>query len=159
MRVLKGCGMNHSEKAIAYRMGSTWDLDRTAEIREWEGVDIGYDTHRDADVLNRSNWEVIIEQMEENFGLYDGWNVDSLGHWAVGWVEFITFDTARTDIREYFDDIRSNLADYPILDEMRFSNMEWEENHPNGDKECYCEDEDCSIKLAIMEEANASIDD
>jgi len=150
--------MNHSQTAIESAKGSTWDLDRTAETREWEGVDIGYSQHRDSDVLVRSNWETILTLINEKFGAIDddfqprthGWNVDSLGHWAVGWVEFITFDTARSDIKLFFVDILAKIADYPVLDEELYSKMEWEENHPY-EKECYCDDEDCPIKLAIKE--------
>ncbi len=143
--------MSHSQAAIETAKGSTWDLDRTAENLEWEGVDIGYSQHRDSDVLVRSNWVAILAEMNEKWGPENGWTITRLGHWAVGWVEFIIFDIARNDIKEFSNDIHEQLENYPVLDEMLYSNMEYEENHPNGEKECYCDDEDCPIKLAIKE--------
>jgi len=143
--------MNHSPEAIATAKGSTWDQDRDAEKRGWEGIDIGYAQHRDSDVLVRSNWKVIHEEIFDTFGYGNDWDIASLGHWAVGWVEFIIFDTARKDIKEFFNVIQKKLDDYPILDEMLYSDMEWEENHPT-EKECYCEDDDCPEKLRIEKE-------
>jgi hypothetical protein len=155
--------MNHSPEAIEAAKGSTWDQDRDAEKRGWEGIDIGYAQHRDSDVIVRSNWVTIIEMLDKAFGTGDSctcetleksvdWDIASLGHWAVGWVEFIIFNTARKDIKEFFVDIQKKLDDYLILDEMLYSDMEWEENHPNGEKECYCEDDDCPVKEAIMKQ-------
>lgn len=40
------------------------------------------------------------------------------------------------------DRIIGALADYPILDDERCSEMEWDRAHPS-DHECYSEDEDC----------------
>jgi len=149
--------MNHSPEAIATAKGSTWDQDNDAEKRGWEGIDIGYAQHRDSDVLVRSNWVSIIAMLDAGIKKDNGWDIASLGHWAVGWVEFIIFDTARKDIREFFDDIKKKLDDYPILDEMLYSDMEWDENHPVTSDgivmECYCEeDDDCPEKLRIEKE-------
>lgn len=140
--------MNHSITAIETAKGSTWNLDDYAEKHKWKGVDILYAINRDSDVLYKSNWEHILESMKE--APEGEWDVAHLFHWAVGWVEYITFNTANKKIHEYLTRIENDLADYPVLDEVLYSKMEWEENHPNGDKECYCDDEDCPIKMAIV---------
>jgi len=36
------------------------------------------------------------------------------------------------------------LADYPVLDDEHYSDLEWDRNHPDGDDgQCYSEDEEC----------------
>lgn len=131
--------MEHSEAAIETAKGSTWDLDRYAENHAWLGVGIIATQHRDSDVMDKSNWDVILTDLNEKFA-NNFWDVARLNHWAVGWVEFITYNTANSMLEEYTEEIRAKLEDYPVLDEMKYSEMEWNENHP-ADGKCY--DPDC----------------
>jgi hypothetical protein len=80
--------------------------------------------HRDSDVLDRSNFEVALEQLG---GESDTVIVARASHWAVGWVESILVDATNADAVHEAEDIRRSLEDYPVLDDMRYSEMEWEE--------------------------------
>jgi len=47
-------------------------------------------------------------------------------HWAVGWVEWIAIHESDTAALAEADEILCTLADYPVLDDMHYSDMEWE---------------------------------
>ena len=99
--------------------------------------------HRDSDCLDRSNWiracEILgAEDYNAEHPHYgrtaddypDRPNVYTFraGHWAVGWVEYLLVrydapDSVLTEARE----IVCSLADYPVLDESHYSDMEHDE--------------------------------
>lgn len=68
-----------------------------------------------------------------------GYCVQRFTHWAVGWVDYVIINTQRTEVVEACADIMRRLDAYPLLDEMRCVEHEWEANHPN-DGECYSEE-------------------
>jgi len=133
----------HSEDAIKAAKNSSWNLDSYASDLDWAGVGIGISKHRDSDAMDRSNWDYVIEQLNERFPdeTPAPWNIAHLGHWAVGWVDWLTYDTGKPDLEEFFKGIRTKLADYPLLDEDRYHDMEWADNHPD-DGYCYCTPDD-----------------
>lgn len=133
----------HSPEAIAAAQGSSWDLDRYADDLEWAGVGIGPGKNRDSDAIDRSNWEVVVTELNERFPdeTPAPWNIAHLGHWAVGWVEFLCYNTGKPEVVEYFESIKSKLSDYPVLDESHHSDLVWSENHPD-DGYCYCSPDD-----------------
>lgn len=109
--------------------------------------------HRDSGLLDRVNWEVACERMAgaAGFGevpflpdwqdqpdepsLFGGdpgispavywWEAS---HWAVGWVRYLM---VRPDAPEAVltaaQEIRDDMADYPVLDEERYSDAEYEQ--------------------------------
>lgn len=87
--------------------------------------------HRDSDALARSNWTVggtLLREAAEAAGapesVYD-WRAS---HWAVGWVEYLMVKRdAPESVLEAAADILDSLADYPVLSDDHFSDLEWTE--------------------------------
>ena len=89
--------------------------------------------HRDSDVLDQSNYERILEDLLALNDEYQGENDEPFvydfraGHWAVGWVEYIIVtENAPDEIKNAAGEILCALADYPVYDEMHYSEKEWE---------------------------------
>jgi hypothetical protein len=82
--------------------------------------------HRDSDVLTRSNFEVALERLG---GESDSVQVIHEGHWAVGWVEWISIDSSDEKALKLADDMMSDLDSYPVLDDDAFSEKEHNENY------------------------------
>ncbi len=79
---------------------------------------------RDAALLTQVNWEVAEEIMGEDA------EIIRIGHWAVGWIEHLVIpDDAPDEVKIKAGEIVSALSDYPILDEERYSEAEWEAMH------------------------------
>lgn len=76
--------------------------------------------NRDADTLQRCNWEVMKGLLKECDG---DWEMHRFGHWACGWFEIIVVrpgSQAATICQECED----SLSDYPILSDEAFSEAE-----------------------------------
>jgi hypothetical protein len=96
--------------------------------------------HRDSDCLARSNWAAAIERLTVDVGPetpydedpgYDRddpgtWEVVRFGHWAVGWVDEIAYRIAGPAAHLILD-MAEALEDYPVLDEMALSELEYSE--------------------------------
>lgn len=133
--------MNHTDTATAIRKVTGWDLDGYADARNWAGVATGpVGQHRDSEALDRSNFEVIYEDLAERFG--DDVDNASFGHWAVGWVEELAWNAGNTELATEVQRWEKALADYPVADDMHFSDLEWQDNHPR-EGECYSDDPYC----------------
>jgi len=136
---------NHSPDALEAQKGSSWNLDSQAENLGWSGVGIGISQHRDSDVMDRSNWRSIIADLGKRLGGKDSTNdglpksmsVIRLGHWAVGWVEWLTYDTGDAKAAAAVEEWQEKLRDYPLADEDDYSQLQIEDNHPD-DGLCYC---------------------
>lgn len=92
--------------------------------------------HRDSDTLDRSNWEVISEDMTTRFE--EDVTIESASHFLVGWVEKLQVNTANPDALEAAYEWYLKLQDYPVADEEHFFNLEFEEReeyYQNGGKE------------------------
>lgn len=87
---------------------------------------------RDSDVLTESNWEVALSELG---GESESVQVFRFGHWACGWWEALCVQ-ANTDAERIGEDICERIEDYPILDEMDFSEKEMEEANRVW-KNCY----------------------
>lgn len=92
--------------------------------------------HRNSDILDKSNAKSMIATLESDPSLSEDWEVVSCGHWAVGWVEHLSFRVVDEDgnpsrvarvIKGFFDAIE----EYPILDEEDFSQMEYDDTLEN----------------------------
>lgn len=149
--------MKHSPLAIEAAQGSTWDMDRYAESLGWEGVGIAYTHHRDSDTIYESNWQVIREDLIKHFGELNGTVLAGdigfvyLSHWLVGWMEHLTFNTARGDIQYMVDKFHEALAEYPVLDEIHYNQLVWDKCHPTIGEymstHCFCSlDESCGCE-------------
>ena len=101
------------------------DLERP---EEWA---IFYTHHRDSDLLDQSNAEVIAEAMEK-FTKGDDPDVvfESHFHWAVGHVDGFSVRVYRrgriTKAFRTWHQLQERLADYPVLDEGDYSAREYE---------------------------------
>ncbi len=54
-------------------------------FHEEDGWGRAFAQHRDSDVLDRSNWQVISTDLLTRFP--DDVHIESANHWAVGWIE------------------------------------------------------------------------
>lgn len=103
--------------------------------------------NRDSSALARSNWRVIVADMQKRFGdesdldnVASGWHIERFGHWACGWIDYLLIDVYSTSVpepglsdpqtTEPFDvmvDWLVALDDYPIANEDDYSQLESEE--------------------------------
>lgn len=98
--------------------------------------------HRDSDILDKSNAKSMIATLESDPSLADDWEIVSCSHWAVGWVEHLSFrvidgDGKLSRVARVIKGIYNALEDYPILDERDFSRMEYEDTIENIENH-YC---------------------
>ena len=91
---------------------------------------------RDSDCLTRSNFAAALEALG---GESDTVEVHRFGHWGPGWFEIILIDPSDTARIKIAEDIEAALADYPVLDDSAYSELEQEaiqENWENfGDRD------------------------
>ena len=94
---------------------------------------ICFSTHRDDDILGRSNWDVVRVDMLRRFPR--SCHVETFfNHWAVGWVDhlmvkLITTRGEPTKAAQAMYDWLLKLADYPVADDDNYSELESEEYH------------------------------
>lgn len=79
---------------------------------------------RDSDALERSNFARGLELIG---GESDTVLVIRDSHWAVGWVETIYIHKSDEQALRKADEIKAQLADYPVVDESHYSDLEWSE--------------------------------
>ena len=114
------------------------------DYQDWFGV-LGQS--RDSDCLGRSNFEVGLEMLG---GESDTVRVEGYGHWACGWIEEI-YVKPGSEAHKIAQDIEVKLANYPILDESHFCEMEWNEasdiwqSLPISERVELCQKENISI--------------
>lgn len=85
---------------------------------------IAYAIHRDSGTLERSNWTAFLETLGGEGGTIA---IERSSHWAVGWVDYLVIDPSDKAKVELAESLRARLEDYPVLDEMEWSKLEWEE--------------------------------
>jgi hypothetical protein len=78
---------------------------------------------RDSGCLEKSNFRCTLAALG---GESDTVEVHRFGHWGPGWFEIIIIDPADAARVAIAEDIERALADYPVVDEEDFSNLEWE---------------------------------
>lgn len=80
--------------------------------------------HRDSDSLSRSNWLVLLKLLG---GESESVRIERATHWACGWVEYlIVAPSNRQGLRAAIL-AHSEVSDYPVLDEMHWSDLEYNE--------------------------------
>lgn len=137
---------NHTPEAISAREGSTWQLDDTAAAYEWSGVGVAtfLPRNRDSDSVYESNFHVAYDGLVKD---HEGSvAIVRLGHWAVGWIEWIVYDSGNEAACADIEALRAKVEDYPILDEMHWSELDWSNNHHDG--KCWDADCDCDAPPA-----------
>lgn len=91
---------------------------------DWYGYYAFLGQSRDSDALERSNFarglELIGGESETVLVIRDS-------HWAVGWVETIYIHESDEKALRAADEIKARLADYPVVDESHWSELEWRE--------------------------------
>lgn len=124
------------DRALAVARQTGWDVERFRIDADWDMVGMGpVGRHRDSDALARSNYTVILKDLRDRFG--DAVDDVRFGHWGVGWVEEIVFDAGRVDVVKAVEEWIGTLERYPVASDEHFSQMEWDENHPEKDRYCY----------------------
>lgn len=84
---------------------------------------VAYGQHRDSDCLTRSNFRSILKALD---GESETVLVIRDSHWAVGWVEAIYIHESDEQRLEVADHLLAKLADYPVVDEDDWSELEYE---------------------------------
>jgi len=77
--------------------------------------------HRESDALTRSNFTCALRAIGGEA------QVVRERHWAVGWVEWIAIHQDDTETLARASAIAERLADYPVLDEDHFGELEYSE--------------------------------
>lgn len=77
--------------------------------------------NRDSDLLARSNWDAALGILGDHA------EIDRFGHWACGWYEAMHVDSNNPEALALAEDICDRLANYPVLDESAYSDLEHEE--------------------------------
>ena len=91
---------------------------------------VGLSQTRDSEALERSNFKSALAELG---GEKDGVIVARFNHWAVGWVETIMVHKDAKDKVAILQDIENRMADYPVLDEEDYSDIEMEEYRQDYD--------------------------
>lgn len=86
--------------------------------------------HRDSSLLDESNADALIKHLESDPTLADDWCVKRCSHWAVGWVDHLSFraveaDGAPTRIFRVLMEWNALLSNYPVADDEDFSRREY----------------------------------
>ena len=97
----------------------------------WEGWLVFLGRNRDSDLLTNHNFETALVRLEEvnaDHPTEDTRTVFAVSenHWAVGWVEWIAIHPSNTRAVALANEMADDLDGYPILDEDRYSEKEWE---------------------------------
>lgn len=85
---------------------------------------IAYAKHRDSDTITRSNWDSFVQALG---GESETVAIERSSHWAVGWVDYLIVDPEDAERVALAEELRSSLEDYPVLDDMALSNLEYDE--------------------------------
>ena len=119
------------EAAGNWREFQCFSWHRQNDIKKPDDWAIIYTHHRDSDLLDQSNAEVIAEAMQP-FTEGDDPDVvfESHNHWAVGHVDGFSIMVFRdgqiTVAFRTYHELSLRLADYPVLNEENYSAKEYE---------------------------------
>lgn len=79
---------------------------------------------RDSQTLERSNWEVVTDNLEK-LSDHEETGPVSVGHWACGWYELFLIHESDTQALQAADEWAAHLAGYPVADDEHYSQLEW----------------------------------
>ena len=81
---------------------------------------------RDSEALERANFKVAMEELDRVDPEGDDHELHRFGHWGPGWFEIVII-RPDTDCHREAIDMEAALADYPVLCEHTWSEMELED--------------------------------
>jgi hypothetical protein len=111
---------------MTYRHIQLWNMPDHYTGEGWpDYYRSGFGQSRDSDSLERSNFACALDALG---GESETVIVVREGHWAVGWVEWIAIHATDTVALQAADDMRERVANYPVLDESHWSEIEWNES-------------------------------
>lgn len=91
------------------------------EQQDWYVCPCGI--NRDSGILAEANW-IAQKEILEKFDS-DDWELHRFGHWANGWFEIIIVRPDSAAYNEMYS-VESALSYYPVLDDSKFSELEYE---------------------------------
>lgn len=77
---------------------------------------------RDSSVLEQSNFDAALKLLG---GESETVQIVRFNHWAVGWIEELMISPEDSKAVEIALDIKDKLGEYPVLDDVDFSQREW----------------------------------
>jgi hypothetical protein len=95
------------------------------------------DRNRDSEALTRSNFKCCLKALGGESNTVE---VHRFGHWGAGWFELILIDPKDIERVKEAESMEAALSDYPVLDDMDFSQEETEEAERVW-RDCYREKE------------------
>jgi len=116
--------MKNLEHLENLRALERWTMPDSYFGAEWPEYFVFIGQSRDSDALTRSNFECGLRALG---GESDSVLVVRESHWAVGWVEWIGIHESNVEAILAADAMACALANYPVLDESHFSELEWDE--------------------------------
>jgi len=105
---------------------------------------------RDSKRLERSNFECIEKALDPEGEKETVLNIRT-GHWAFGWFEWIMVHESDIETLKIAEEIVCALADYPVVNEEHYSELEWNETCE------YWEQLSLSEKVDLCREHGSSI--
>lgn len=116
--------MKNLEHLENLRALKRWEMPDSYFGAEWPEYFVFIGQSRESSALERSNFECSLRALG---GESDSVLVIRERHWAVGWVEWIAVHESNVEAILAADEMACALADYPVLDESHFSELEWAE--------------------------------
>jgi len=108
-----------------------------------------YSRHRDSEILTNCNYDIILKELKKISDVVYDFRVN---HWAVGWVEYIIVPKDCQDITlEKAEELLCSLAEYPVLDDEKYSNLQLEA------KDEYWKTLDTKERIDYIKENNGNI--
>jgi hypothetical protein len=112
---------------------------------------------RDSRLLEKSNAAALVKHLESDPSLEGEWEVNSANHWAVGWVDHLSFKVLDengepTRVFRVLEAWKERLSNYSIADEEDYSERESEatvENIEYAGKGFVSDDADEDWPLAV----------
>jgi hypothetical protein len=98
-------------------------FDRNIDIDRNDWLIAPCSRNRDSEPLQKSNWEIQKAEFELLSDEGENWEIHRFGHWANGWFEIIIVKPG-TKQEKLAEDLARSLADYPVLDESHYSEIE-----------------------------------
>ena len=86
---------------------------------------------RDSHLLDQANYQSLVAELEEHPEWEEEWQLHSFSHWAVGWVEHLSFRVLTEEgkptamfqfVKKWFE----ALSEYPSADDELYSKLEYE---------------------------------
>ena len=110
---------------MTYEHIKRWTLPDSYAGAHWDGYySSGVGQSRDSDSLEQSNFACMLKKLG---GESDTVIVVRESHWAVGWVEWIAIHESDAKSLATANEIMANLADYPVVNEEHWSELESEQ--------------------------------